>query len=246
MWNGYLATSGWGGSNFNLLHIWTEADFAVVQDVFGVEPIGFCSGWDDAAGAGSLGSAWGVKPCLDDEDAIRPLGLWRQPWLDTSGAGLYGNWWRHNITAAFDILSAYPASGDPFGDSWWSGSLRPSGPCGWQWAGSHIEFGIDVDSEWLDDWFGGDMTPEQAAQLQWLWDQWHSSPPGTPPDGKTLRDFFGDIYNAIGALSTPTVDVNALAAALASHPLTAALPDAQLEAIATHVLQHLSKDAAAG
>lgn len=44
----------------------------------------------------------------------------------------------------------------------------------------------------------------------------------------------------------PPVDVNALATALATHPLTATLSDAERDAVATHVLQHLSKDTAPG
>ena len=50
----------------------------------------------------------------------------------------------------------------------------------------------------------------------------------------------------IAGLSTPTVDVNALATALSTHPLTATLSDAERDAIATHVLQHLSRDTSAG
>ena len=50
----------------------------------------------------------------------------------------------------------------------------------------------------------------------------------------------------IAALAQPTVDVNALAAALATHPITATLSDAERDAIATHVLQHIARDTAAG
>lgn len=57
-----------------------------------------------------------------------------------------------------------------------------------------------------------------------------------------------DFYDFCVANLKPAApaDVNALATALATHPLTATLSDAERDAVATHVLQHLSKDTAAG
>ena len=50
----------------------------------------------------------------------------------------------------------------------------------------------------------------------------------------------------VDALSTPVVDVPALAAALATHPLTAQLSDAERDAIASHVALRFGRDLAAG
>jgi hypothetical protein len=119
------------------------------------------------------GAAWDVPICLDVEGGIRASGPWVPSWLATSGAGLYGNPPVHpGMTAAFHVLAAYPGY-DP--NASWSGS-RPASPCGWQFQGTHGEFGVSVDRGWYDDWFGNlfsagsgslgeDMTPEQAAQL---------------------------------------------------------------------------------
>lgn len=189
-WWGYLATR----PGMNLLNIWSQAEFDTVRSVFGSQPVGFCSGWDDPLAVRALADLWGVRPCLDVEAGIRPDGLWVQPWLDASGAGLYGNLGVHSgRTAPFHILSDYPGL-DP-GDVWLpaTGWPRPAGPLGWQWQGSHQEFGLDVDGGWYDDWFAG-MTPEQAAQLQQVFDQLaHFGAQGSP----NALDFIVSAYQVL-------------------------------------------------
>ncbi len=162
MWNGYLATKG----GVNLAATWSQADFELARQL-GADPIGYCSGWDDPVAVKKLAAAWRVKACLDDEGGIRSDGPWVQPFLDTSGAGLYGNppvfAGRH---APFFVEAAYPGY-DP-GRTWPSGD--PGVPCGWQWEGTHTEFGLSIDRGWFDDWFlqGDDMTPEEHAKLYQL------------------------------------------------------------------------------
>jgi hypothetical protein len=142
LWNVYVATR----ANVGLAAPWSHGDIQLVQSIFPGEPVAFCSGWDDPGALAALANAWGVRLCLDDESGIRPEGSWVQGFLDASGAGLYGNQGvfpgRH---AAFYILGAYPTSGDPT-DASWNSSPRPAGLCGWQWAGTHNEFGCTVDT----------------------------------------------------------------------------------------------------
>jgi peptidoglycan hydrolase-like protein with peptidoglycan-binding domain len=83
-----------------------------------------------------------------------------QDWLTKSGAGLYGNApVFHGRRAAFYVLADYPGS-DPHA-TWSPHVQRPNGPCGWQWEGTHTEFGCSVDRGWYDDWFavGGGHGP---------------------------------------------------------------------------------------
>lgn len=72
----------------------------------------------------------------------------------------------------------------------------------------------------------------------------------TPPQHYSyLKDVPATLANIQATLANLTpgaVDFNALATALAAHPLTAVLSDAERDAVAVHVLQHLAKDAAAG
>jgi hypothetical protein len=144
---------GYYGNTVGLYHDWTRAEFEVARQC-GSTPIAYCSGWDDPVACKAQAAAWNVLLCLDNEGGIRPDGAWAQPWLDASGAGVYGNAPVHRLRAAFHVLAAYPSSGDPGGASW-NYTARPAGPCGWQWAGTHTEFGIGVDSTWFDDWFAG-------------------------------------------------------------------------------------------
>jgi hypothetical protein len=155
VWSGYLATRWPVG----LYAIWSRDAFERARQAGGT-PIAFCSGQDDPIACRDLAARWNVRLCLDVEAGIRDDGPWVQSWLDQSGAGLYGNWWIHtNRRAAFHILAAYPSSGDPSA-TWWQATARPSGPCGWQWRGSHSFAGIDVDNCWLDDWFAGEVKEE--------------------------------------------------------------------------------------
>jgi hypothetical protein len=138
----------------------------------GSPPIGYCSGWDDPAAVRTLALAWGVRPALDVEDGIRGDGPWVQPWLDACGTdlcGLYGGRAVHDGRhAAFHVLGEYPVDGDPYGASW-NGTPRPSGPCAWQWAGTHSMWGQAVDESWMDEWFllpvGTVIAPGGAAAM---------------------------------------------------------------------------------
>jgi hypothetical protein len=149
MWSGYLQTR----SGVNIGHAWKQAEFARVRAA-GLAVMAFCSGDDDPVACKNLAAAWGVRLCLDVESGIRGDGPWVQAWLHQSGAGLYGNAPVFaNRQAAFYVLAAYqrhnPAS------TWTNDPLhpRPHGPCGWQWHGTHQEFGCGVDRGWYDDWF---------------------------------------------------------------------------------------------
>jgi hypothetical protein len=148
-WNGYLASH----PNVNLEHPWSEGDFAMLIEVFpDYAPIGYCSGLDDPAAIKALAAAWRIRPCLDDEGGIRPDGAWVGSWLQESGAGIYGNAPVHvGRTAPFHVLAGYPGY-DPKA-TWSPYRPRPAGPCGWQWEGTHDEFGVSVDRCWFDDWF---------------------------------------------------------------------------------------------
>lgn len=162
VWGGYLvsasdadvlAARNRGEGMFGLAAPWTVAEFGDVLDA-GLRAIGFCSGWDFPAQVGAKARANGILACLDDEDGIRAVaGGWQQRWLDAAQAGHYGNVSTdvQVTTAPFHIIAEYPGA-DP-GAVWPAHWLRPPGPVGWQWQGSHQEFGITVDSLWLDDWF---------------------------------------------------------------------------------------------
>jgi hypothetical protein len=150
MWSGYLALPGGGRG---LASPWSPAGFANARRC-GAPPLAFCSGWDDPGQLRAAAAALGVRLCLDIEENIRDLGDWAQPWLDASGAGVYGRAEVHALRAAFHVLAAYPGS-DPAAT--WSGAPPADGtPTGWQWHGSHGEFGCQVDRGWYDDWFAGE------------------------------------------------------------------------------------------
>ena len=158
MWSGYLATR----PHVNLLHPWTRRDFEQVKDA-GLSAVAFCSGKDDPVACKRLAADWGVRLCLDVEPKIRGDGPWVQDWLSASGAGLYGN--APVFTgrrAAFYVLAWYPKR-DP-ARTWIVDPRypRPNGPCGWQWRGTHTEFGRGVDRGWYDDWFSPQGAPAAA------------------------------------------------------------------------------------
>lgn len=146
MWSGYLTTK----SGVGIAAPWSQADFDLAKQL-GAIPLAFCSGWDDPIACKALAAAWGVRLCLDVENSIRGFGSWVQGWLDASGAGVYGNIGVHGVSAPFHILSAYP--GVQENTTWFSGYTKPNTPCGWQYQGTHVEFGIEVDTGNYDDWF---------------------------------------------------------------------------------------------
>jgi hypothetical protein len=129
-------------------------------------------------------------PTLDDESGIRAFGAWEQPWLDTSGFGLYMPYgfdgsriksFRAPWYIMADYLGTYPLYRDP--QATWMGT-PPAAPHGWQWAGSVNAFGGNVDRLWLDDFFLGDDMAFSDADKQWLLDQ--------------LSQDFGVIYHVLG------------------------------------------------
>jgi hypothetical protein len=154
-WNGYIATKG----GVNLLNPWSRAAFQTVQSVFG-RTVAYASGWDDPVAVAQLAASWDVLLCLDNEAGIRPPGSWVQPWLDASGAGLYGLLADLGHAAPFYVVAGYPGY-DP--GTTWPNANPPAEPHGWQWQGSHTEFGVTVDRCWMDDWFAAE--PEAPASV---------------------------------------------------------------------------------
>lgn len=172
-WGGYFGSA----DGLGLATRWSRQDFEVVKAA-GMTAIGFCSGWDDPNWIRDTAAAWGILAAVDVEAHIRDDGPWVQPWLDVSLAGLYGNSSVHYNTAgrraAFHIVSWYfavpPACFDPaLTWPWWL--PRPAAPCGWQFCGTHSEFGLSVDRSWVDDWFapalsggtvGADMNADET------------------------------------------------------------------------------------
>jgi hypothetical protein len=153
LWSGYISTAPYdGGSHFNLYHPWPLEAFEYAR-LCGADPIAFCSGWDDPVALRQLAAAHRLKLCLDVEGGIRGNGPWVQAFLDPGRR------------AAFYIVCAYLGAGDP-GSTWWDAQVaRPAGPCGYQWIGTHTEFGVSVDRGNYDDAFlsgfgasGGSMT----------------------------------------------------------------------------------------
>lgn len=147
---------------------WTRDEFAVVQEA-GLVAIGFCSGWDDPDALRAKAAAWDVLSCVDAEKGIRDDhegGNWVPGFVVTARCGLYGAMSVHYETAEptgrgalFNILAWYPGY-NPYATWFDAIELRPPGPCAWQWQGTHDEFGIPVDSLWLDDWFHAGAQPE--------------------------------------------------------------------------------------
>lgn len=153
VWGGYFGSV----DGLGLATRWSRADFDVVRNA-GMTAIGFCSGRDDPVWIRDTATAWGILACVDVERFIRDDGPWVDGWLASSQSGLYGNGSVHFETgqpvgrgAAFNIVSGYYGY-DPRA-TWEPWLPLPAAPTGWQWRGGHSEFGLDVDSSWLDDWF---------------------------------------------------------------------------------------------
>lgn len=146
---------------FGLAAPWVRSEFQRVLNA-GMVAIGFCSGRDLAAAVGSKSRAWGVLPCVDAEVGIRADGEggnWIPTWVKDAGSGLYGLASVHHHFgeapgrgATFNLVARYPG-GDPQLSWDPAAGPRPPGLCGWQWRGSHPEFGVTTDSLWLDDGF---------------------------------------------------------------------------------------------
>jgi hypothetical protein len=177
VWCGYLATQ----PNVGLAHAWTRDDFEAARRCGGT-PLAFCSGHDDPVAVRGLAAAWDVRPCLDVEPGIREDGSWVDGWLAASGAGLYGLLGVHHHAAPFHLVAMYPGY-DP-DRTWPLTAPAPATARGWQWQGTHAEFGRSVDRLWLDDWFGGNamIDPAQLDRIeasvsdQWGMHAWGSGP----------------------------------------------------------------------
>ena len=173
------------------------------------------------------------------------------------------NGFRHS-----DVIAAFTAAGEPQPHYW----LTKPGATGIPPGAVAVQVALGVNGDKydlslvLDHWPGVD--PE-AMMLNFddpvikeilrvtnatYWmarDGYESDPNGTPPPAaysvfKDVPATVADIKASLANVTAGTVDVNALATALAAHPLTATLSDAERDAVATHVIQHLSKDTAGG
>lgn len=176
MWGGYLATR----SGVGLYATWPQLAFENAR-LCGGMPLAFCSGWDDPAACAALAREWQVRLCLDVEAGIRGDGEWIQPWLDASGAGLYGVATVHaGRRAAYHVLARYPGY-DPRSSWWDEGSSRPSAPCSWQWQGTTSRWGCSVDLHHMDEWFGGtaDAPSRLPEELNMSNVRYLSAPDGT-------------------------------------------------------------------
>lgn len=209
IWSGYIGTAPNTG-----VRSWSRAGFDNAR-LCGNMPLAYCSGYDDPAGVRNLAAAWGVRLILDCENGIRglhdPDASWIQPFLDVSGAGLYGGAQIHQqgFRAPFYVLGAYPTSGDPTDASWNGGPApRPNAPCGWQWAGSHAAFGVTVDSSTFDDWFrtGGFLMALTDQQQQDMYDTLcnfngaggHALPTGGP---ESIGHQVSEVHEAVNGVT---------------------------------------------
>ena len=148
---------GWAGyfkfGNDGVLNGWADSDFKRVLAA-GLRTLAYCSGFADPAACKTRAAALGIPTALDDEGGMRPDGPWVPAWLAASGAGLYGNQPVFpGRTAAFYILADYPGYNP--NATWATWFPHPSGPLGWQWQGTHNQFGASVDSSWFDDAIAG-------------------------------------------------------------------------------------------
>jgi len=240
VWGGYAATLNGVG----LAATWSVTDFERVRQLGGL-PIAFCSGRDDPARLAWLAKVWRVQLYVDVENGIRSDGPWVQGFLDASGAGLYGLasvHWEHGAgqrRAAGHIVAHYAGSGDP--RDTWDGSPRPAGLCGYQWQGTHSEFGLSVDSLWLDDGFltGGIMAidPQQIEHIREsgdaIWDfLMYGSHGGGPPS------LLAQINQKLDQLKTqgPAFDLHALATEIVTELTPHLSPGADPLAVADAVL----------
>jgi hypothetical protein len=202
VWAGYIGTR----DGLGLAIRWTQANFDVVKQA-GMTAIGYASGFDDPVAIRDMAAAWGILPGVDVEPGIRDDGAWVRDWVTTAGAGLYGLASVHYRTgepigrgAAWNVMANYPGFNP--GATWIGGLTPPAAPHGWQWQGSHSEFGLDVDSNWFDDSFtsvaGGDPVVQseklafvRLAYNTFLWrvpsaDEETSQAAGIADDGSNL------------------------------------------------------------
>lgn len=149
-WLGYLQTK----SGVYLAGPWSDAAFAVVRSG-GLLTGAYVSGWDDPVALKTKAAALGIPIILDVESGIRGDGLWVDPFLEASGAAIYGDIGVMTAHATHGhpayIFAGYP--GGPQAATWptYGPVLDPARPTGWQYLGTTQEsFGV-VDLSNFDD-----------------------------------------------------------------------------------------------
>jgi hypothetical protein len=233
-WAGYFAGR-------NILHGWAHSEFQRVQNA-GLSTMAYCSGWSDPVKMQTQSLEWEIPICLDVEGGIRGDGAWVQPWLDASGAGLYGNGpVFRGRRFAFGVVASRPIT-DPHAtwpsETWWprvwGEYVGAPAIDGWQWLGSHTAFGTTVDGCWLDDAFlnlhgagggsiGDDMSALAESQIATLYGKF--ADPGdpkyialeqTPATLAEIQTELGALKQQIAALPTGgnSVDLTVIIAAI--------------------------------
>jgi hypothetical protein len=165
-WGGYIGKAG-----DDLENPWTAADFATIRAA-GLVAFAFVSGDDDPAWVRDEATSMGVTLIiLDVENGIRGDGAWVDPWLATSGAGIYGNPPVMDNHAMHGhpcyIGAAYPEDGTQTA-AWPSDATAPipARPMGWQWADNGSYGGLTVDlSNYQMTVFGSSPAPGGDADM---------------------------------------------------------------------------------
>ena len=208
----------WGGyfDGPDISHGWTAADFLRIK-AMGMTAVAYCSGFSDPAAMRQQQLAWGVDYLfLDVESGIRSDGPWVQSWLYDAQCGLYGN---ASVftgrTFPYAQLAAYPGT-DP--ESTWPVNTYPPTPTvphGWQWRGSHDEFGINCDSAYWDDSFATQHPGYTFKESDPVF--------AVRPDGSAVDYFFIDANKnlGIGNISSSGKQTQTTPSPYAGHVITA-------------------------
>ena len=171
---GYGAWLG-GFAGPNILYGWADADFRRVI-AGGLLTGAYCSRLADPLAMKARAAGLGIVLIQDDESGIAPFDIAAtDAFLVASGASLYGG----SQVMSAHYAHAHPAyvyAGYPGGvqtTTWPPGVAAPPQPKGWQWANANLHpqpFGSVDTSNFEPGLLEGAMTPEQAQQLQALWD----------------------------------------------------------------------------
>jgi hypothetical protein len=138
-WMGYFSN----GSD-RIYHGWQDSTFQSILAA-GLKTGAYCSQYADPGWVKSRAAALGIPAILDDESSIHADDANTDPWLATSGAGLYGG---SGVQAAhrshghpFYVAAYYPAPAVVQTSLWPSAIALPSParPTGWQYGGSWTE-----------------------------------------------------------------------------------------------------------
>lgn len=255
IWWGYFGSR----DGLGLATRWSREDFAVVQEA-GLVAGGFCSGYDDPEWIRATAVDWRILACVDAEPGIRDDGEggnWIPDWVARAQSGLYGLASVHYHAgepigrgAQFNIVANYLNVGCT-GETWPSWLPRPARPA-WQCRGTYDEFGGSVDRGIYDDWFLGGanvaIDPQEIDHIRNSVDeQWDFAVSGWRGDRQGLLSKVSDkvdqLLEKVGAPAAvdPQVVNDAVAAALADHPLTSILSDDDRQAVADAVLQRISQ-----